>query len=159
MDNSHEQPLPPGVGAWPPPPSIHPAKFQPNPQPYATPYGATPNNGSNHNAASYSAAAEPTMPFPNMDAGGAQSNQTAHEVSNHNDSAADIESAVQEAVLREQDIETQQVIQNQRQAKATIEPTQYGEDLLSNRRNPNALKVHSLLVFSFCGFFSFIYFS
>lgn len=144
MDNSHEQPLPPGVGAWPPPPSIHPAKFQPNPQPYATPYGATPNNGSNHNAASYSAAAQPTMPFPNMDAGGAQSNQTAHEVSNHNDSAADIESAVQEAVLREQDIETQQVIQNQRQAKATIEPTQYGEDLLSNRRNPNALKEHLL---------------
>uniref|UniRef100_A0A0E0JSS1 Polyglutamine-binding protein 1 n=1 Tax=Oryza punctata TaxID=4537 RepID=A0A0E0JSS1_ORYPU len=31
-----------------------------------------------------------------------------------------------------------------RQAKATIEPTQYGEDLLSNRRNPNALKEHLL---------------
>uniref|UniRef100_A0A453GAJ0 Polyglutamine-binding protein 1 n=1 Tax=Aegilops tauschii subsp. strangulata TaxID=200361 RepID=A0A453GAJ0_AEGTS len=42
------------------------------------------------------------------------------------------------------DIEMQQVIQNQRQAKSTNDPTEYGEDILSSRRDPNALKEHLL---------------
>ncbi|XP_062207873.1 uncharacterized protein LOC133909453 [Phragmites australis] len=63
---------------------------------------------------------------------------------NGNGSTANIEAAVQEAVLHTQDIETQQVIQNQRQAKATSEPTEYGEDLISSRRDPSALKEHLL---------------
>ncbi|XP_006645225.1 uncharacterized protein LOC102701398 isoform X2 [Oryza brachyantha] len=143
MDNPHEQPLPPGVGAWPPPPSVHPAQFHPSPQPYATPCDTGPDNGNNHNKASYSGA-HPNLPFHNMDTGSALSNQTGHDVSDHNGSSANIESTVQEAVLREQDIETQQVIQNQRQANATSEPAQYGEDILSSRRDPNALKEHLL---------------
>uniref|UniRef100_A0A0D9V9I0 Polyglutamine-binding protein 1 n=1 Tax=Leersia perrieri TaxID=77586 RepID=A0A0D9V9I0_9ORYZ len=142
MDNSHGQPLPPGVGTWPLPSSIHPAQYQPNPQPYATPYDTRPDNGSNHTVASYSAA-QPNMPFHNMDTGSAQSNQ-AHDVSDHDGSAANIESAVQEAVLHQQDIETQQVIQNQRQANATSDPTRYGDDIVSSRRDPNALKEHLL---------------
>ncbi|KAK3162831.1 hypothetical protein QOZ80_1BG0094350 [Eleusine coracana subsp. coracana] len=63
---------------------------------------------------------------------------------NGNGSTTDIESAVQEAVLHAQDIETQQVIQSQRQAKTTNESAEYGEDLLSSRRDPNALKEHLL---------------
>nr|CAB3475223.1 unnamed protein product [Digitaria exilis] len=63
---------------------------------------------------------------------------------NNSDSAANIESAVQEAVLHAQELETQQVIQNQRHANTTSEPTKYGEDLLLNHRDPNALKEHLL---------------
>ncbi|KAL5227037.1 hypothetical protein ABZP36_015302 [Zizania latifolia] len=152
MDNSHEQPLPPGVGTWPPPPSVQPAQFQPNPHSYPTPYDIIPNNVNNRSAANFSAA-QPNMPLPpdqimalgsNNDVGSGRSNQAAHEVADHSGSASNIESAVQEAVLHEQDVETQHVIQNQRQAKESSEPTQYGEDILSSRRDPNALKEHLL---------------
>ncbi|KAL6613933.1 hypothetical protein ACP70R_036203 [Stipagrostis hirtigluma subsp. patula] len=110
MDNSQNQPLPPGVGTWPPAPSYHPPPFHAAPHPYPSPPVTRPDNGS----------------------------------VNGNGSAADIESAVQEAVLHAQDIETQQVIQNQRQANQASEPAEYGEDLLSSRRDPNALKEHLL---------------
>ncbi|KAG8054215.1 hypothetical protein GUJ93_ZPchr0001g32524 [Zizania palustris] len=98
-------------------------------------------------AANFSAA-QPNIPLPpgqimaldsNNDVGSGRSNQTAHEIADHSGSASNIESAVQEA-----DVETQHVIQNQRQAKETSEPTQYGEDILSSRRDPNALKEHLL---------------
>lgn len=132
--------------------------FHPSPHPhgYPTPYNTRPNNGSNQNTAGPFYAMQPNMPFvpaqstPGVttDAGNGQSDlnghQTAHEVANHNGTAANLESAVQEAVLHEQDIETQQVIQNQRQAKATNDPAEYGEDILSSRRDPNALKEHLL---------------
>nr|BAK04007.1 predicted protein [Hordeum vulgare subsp. vulgare] len=211
MDNSQSQPLPPGVGAWQPPPSNHPpqlqhppqfqhhpqfqhpSQFQPTPRPHAyptpydtrpnggnnqnganmyyatqpfhpsphphaypTPYGTRPNNGSNQNTAGPFYATQPIMPFapaqstPSVtaEAGNGQpdlkGHQSAHGVANHNGSAANIESAVQEAILHEQDIETQQVIQNQRQAKSTNDPAEYGEDILSTRRDPNALKEHLL---------------
>lgn len=157
MDNSQNQPLPPGVGTWPPPPSNHPSQFQPSPYSYPPPYDTRPNYGNNYNTASVFSAAQPNAPFPpaqsmilgaTTDAGNGQSDlkghQTAHEATNHNGSAVNIESAVQEAVLHEQDIETQQVIQNQRQAKATSDPAEYGVDILSSRRDPNALKEHLL---------------
>ncbi|KAL5221080.1 hypothetical protein ABZP36_025793 [Zizania latifolia] len=152
MDNSHEQPLPPGVGAWPPPPSVHPAQFQPNPHSHPTSHDTIPNNVNHHSAANFSAS-QPNMPFhpgqcmavvTNNDVGSGQSNLRVYEVADHSGSASNIESAVEEAVLHEQDIETQQVIQNQRQAKETSESTQYGEDILSSRRDPNALKEHLL---------------
>lgn len=81
-----------------------------------------------------------TDPLPYPPFGARPDNASA----NSSASAANIESAVQEAVLRAQDIETQQVIQNQRHANTTSEPTAYGEDLLSNRRDPSALKEHLL---------------
>jgi polyglutamine-binding protein 1 len=61
-----------------------------------------------------------------------------------NGNTTDIESAVQEAVLHAQDIETQQIIQSQRQAKMTSESAEYGVDILSSRQDPNALKEHLL---------------
>ncbi|TVU36059.1 hypothetical protein EJB05_17971 [Eragrostis curvula] len=70
--------------------------------------------------------------------------ETRHDSASGDGSTANIESAVQEAVLHAQDIETQQVIQSQRQAKTTNESAEYGEDLLSSRRDPNALKEHLL---------------
>uniref|UniRef100_A0ACD5XF20 Uncharacterized protein n=1 Tax=Avena sativa TaxID=4498 RepID=A0ACD5XF20_AVESA len=221
MDNSQSQPLPPGVGAWRPPPSNQPPgvgawrpppsnqppgvgawrpppsnlppQFQPGPHPHAyptpydtrpnggnnqnaanmfyatqpfhprphphaypTPYNTRPNNGSNQNTAGPFYASQPNMtsaasqstPGVNTATGNVQSDlsghPTAHNVANYNGTAANIESAVQEAVLHEQDIETQQVIQNQRHAKATSEPAEYGDDILSSRRDPNALKEHLL---------------
>ncbi|KAL6839977.1 hypothetical protein ACP4OV_029787 [Aristida adscensionis] len=110
MDNSQNQPLPPGVGTWPPAPSYDPPQFHTSPHPYPPPFVTGPDNGSASNSSS----------------------------------AADTESAVPEAVLHAQDIETQQVIQNQRQANAASEPAEYGEDLLSSRRDPSALKEHLL---------------
>jgi hypothetical protein len=110
MDNSQNQPLPPGVGTWPQAPPNHPPQFHSDPQSYHPPFDTRPDDAS----------------------------------ANGSDSAANIESAVQEAVLHAQDVETQQVIQNQRHANTTSEPTAYGEDLLSNRRDPNALKEHLL---------------
>lgn len=214
MDNSQSQPLPPGVGAWRPPPSNQPpsvgawrpppsnqpsqfqhgpSQFQPGPRPHAfpipydtranignnqnaanifygaqpfhhsphphaypTPYAIRPNNGNNQNTAGPFYATQPNTPSvpaqstPGLatEAGNSQSDlnghQTTHQVPNHNGTAANIESAVQEAVLHEQDIETQQVIQNQRHAKATSDSAEYGEDILSSRRDPNALKEHLL---------------
>lgn len=80
MDNSQSQPLPPGVGAWcpppsnqspgvgawRPPPSNQPSQFQPGPRPHAypTPYDTRPNIGNNQNAASIFYGAQPFRPSP-----------------------------------------------------------------------------------------------
>lgn len=55
--------------------------------------------------------------------------------------ANDIESAAQDVVLREQEIATQQIIQNQRTATGPVEDD---KDILSVRYDPNALKEHLL---------------
>lgn len=57
---------------------------------------------------------------------------------------AAIDSAAQEAVLREQEIAAQQIIQNQRQAKDTTGQVDDGKDILAGRHDPNALKEHLL---------------
>ncbi|ONK81708.1 uncharacterized protein A4U43_C01F32070 [Asparagus officinalis] len=58
--------------------------------------------------------------------------------------AVAIDSAAQEAVLREQEIATQQIIQNQRQAKDLTGHIEDGKDILAGRYDPNALKEHLL---------------
>lgn len=58
--------------------------------------------------------------------------------------SSDIESAAQDAVLREQEIETQQVIHHQRLATGKNGNTQDSQDILSGRHDPNALKEHLL---------------
>jgi len=68
MDNSQNQPLPPGVGTWPQAPPNHPPQFHSDPQSYHSPFDTRPDNAS----------------------------------ANGSDSAANIESAVQEAVLHAQ---------------------------------------------------------
>ncbi|XP_072966477.1 uncharacterized protein [Typha angustifolia] len=55
-----------------------------------------------------------------------------------------IESIAEHAVLHEQEIATQQVIQNRRQADGTPAPVDGAKDILSGRYDPNALKEHLL---------------
>ncbi|XP_020597805.1 uncharacterized protein LOC110037489 isoform X2 [Phalaenopsis equestris] len=58
--------------------------------------------------------------------------------------SSDIESAAQVAVFREQEITTQQVINNQRLAKAKNGTLEDDHDILSGRHDPNSLKEHLL---------------
>ncbi|RWR94851.1 WW domain-containing protein [Cinnamomum micranthum f. kanehirae] len=58
----------------------------------------------------------------------------------HGEDAIDIETAAQDAVLREQDIATQQVIQSQREGRGTRTSEEDNKDILSGRYDPNALK-------------------
>ncbi|KAG0459705.1 hypothetical protein HPP92_022833 [Vanilla planifolia] len=55
-----------------------------------------------------------------------------------------IESVVRDAVLREQEITTQQVIQNQRLVKEPKETVEDSQDIFSGRHDPNVLKEHLL---------------
>ncbi|KAL5744982.1 hypothetical protein ACOSP7_026128 [Xanthoceras sorbifolium] len=56
----------------------------------------------------------------------------------------DIEAAARDAVLREQEIATQKIIQGQRDADFAGVPPEDGTDILGGRRDPNALKEHLL---------------
>ncbi|PIA33505.1 hypothetical protein AQUCO_04100144v1 [Aquilegia coerulea] len=56
----------------------------------------------------------------------------------------DVEDAAQDAVLREQEITTQQVIRDQRQAGVATGSLEDGKDIISGRYDPNALKEHLL---------------
>ncbi|CAK7339900.1 unnamed protein product [Dovyalis caffra] len=59
--------------------------------------------------------------------------------------STDIETAAQDAVLREQDMETQRVIQGQRDAGSEGgAPSKDNTDIFAERRDPNALKEHLL---------------
>jgi hypothetical protein len=90
---------------------FHPSQ---HPQAYPAPYNTRPNSGNNQNTAGPFYGTQPNMAFtPSQStpavttaAGNVQSDldghPTAHEVANHNCTAANIESAVQEAVLHEQ---------------------------------------------------------
>ncbi|URD72506.1 WW domain [Musa troglodytarum] len=62
----------------------------------------------------------------------------------YGEGSRNIETAAQQAVLLEQEIVTQQVIQNQRQARGTTEPLEDSKDILSGRYDPNSLKEHLL---------------
>ncbi|CAH8371524.1 unnamed protein product [Eruca vesicaria subsp. sativa] len=58
-------------------------------------------------------------------------------------SSIDIESAASKAVLREQEIETQKIIQGQREAGTSVDGED-NTDILRQRADPNALKEHLL---------------
>ncbi|KAF3556841.1 hypothetical protein F2Q69_00017804 [Brassica cretica] len=58
-------------------------------------------------------------------------------------SSLDIESAASNALLREQEIETQKIIQGQREAGASVDGEE-NTDILRQRADPNALKEHLL---------------
>ncbi|KAF9592349.1 hypothetical protein IFM89_014275 [Coptis chinensis] len=62
----------------------------------------------------------------------------------HGAKEIDIEKAAQDAVLREQEITTQQVIHNQRQVRGATGPSEDGKDILSGRFDSNLLKEHLL---------------
>ncbi|KAL0369279.1 UNVERIFIED_CONTAM: hypothetical protein Scaly_1146800, partial [Sesamum calycinum] len=59
-------------------------------------------------------------------------------------SSNDIEAAAQNAVLHEQEIATQMVIQSQREWNPSTGPSKDGKDILSERHDPNVLKEHLL---------------
>ncbi|KAL0323315.1 UNVERIFIED_CONTAM: Polyglutamine-binding protein 1 [Sesamum angustifolium] len=59
-------------------------------------------------------------------------------------SSNDIEAAAQNAVLHEQEIATQMVIQSQREWNPSTGPCKDGKDILSERHDPNVLKEHLL---------------
>ncbi|CAA3014071.1 Polyglutamine-binding 1 [Olea europaea subsp. europaea] len=56
----------------------------------------------------------------------------------------DIEAAAQNAMLQEQEIATQKIIQSQRESTAASGPPEDSKDILSGRHDPNALKEHLL---------------
>ncbi|GMY19781.1 polyglutamine-binding protein 1, partial [Fagus crenata] len=62
----------------------------------------------------------------------------------HVKNASDVETAAQDAVLREQEIVTQNVIQTQREARGAGGPPKDDTDIFSERHDPNALKEHLL---------------
>ncbi|KAK4581201.1 hypothetical protein RGQ29_024755 [Quercus rubra] len=57
---------------------------------------------------------------------------------------SEVETAAQDAVLREQEIVTQNVIQSQREARGAGGPPKDNTDIFSERHDPNALKEHLL---------------
>lgn len=62
----------------------------------------------------------------------------------HVENSSDFETAAQDAVLREQEVATQNIIQNQREARGAGGPSKDGKDIFSERHDPNALKEHLL---------------
>ncbi|KAF8043715.1 hypothetical protein BT93_A1893 [Corymbia citriodora subsp. variegata] len=58
--------------------------------------------------------------------------------------AQDIETAAQNEVLREQEVATQNVIRNQREANVATQPPDDDADIFTERCDPNAIKEHLL---------------
>ncbi|XP_017248487.1 uncharacterized protein LOC108219513 isoform X2 [Daucus carota subsp. sativus] len=58
--------------------------------------------------------------------------------------SADIENAVQDAVLREQETVVQKVIQGQREWRGVTEPPENQDDIIAKRHDQNAIKEHLL---------------
>ncbi|KAJ8759817.1 hypothetical protein K2173_009918 [Erythroxylum novogranatense] len=66
----------------------------------------------------------------------------------YNYGSCDIESAAENAVLREQEIETQRIIQGQRETEDVGQPHKDGTDVFAERRDHSALKEHLLKITS-----------
>ncbi|KAH9675125.1 polyglutamine tract-binding protein 1 [Citrus sinensis] len=71
-------------------------------------------------------------------------NSSIYNIAGTNASANDIEAAAREAVLREQEIETQKIIQGQREEGVVGASHHDGADIFAKRSDPNALKEHLL---------------
>ncbi|XP_020223980.1 uncharacterized protein LOC109806046 isoform X2 [Cajanus cajan] len=123
MENSRDQPLPPGVPSWP-----NYAHAAPSLQYHFSPN--SPNNFPQGTLSHYGQAP------PN-----AQVDTVSHMPSKH---YGEIDVAAQDAVLREQEIATQNVIRSQREGRTAASPTKDNLDVFSERRDPNALKEHLL---------------
>ncbi|KAI8553763.1 hypothetical protein RHMOL_Rhmol05G0041400 [Rhododendron molle] len=62
----------------------------------------------------------------------------------HLENVRDIEASAQDAVLREQEVATQNIIQSQRHTRGASGPPEDGTDIFSGRHDPNELKEHLL---------------
>ncbi|KHN13752.1 hypothetical protein glysoja_049486 [Glycine soja] len=142
MDNSQDQPLPPGVPSWPnyafATPSA-PYNFQ---QGTLSHYGfssnAKPTEQHEENKSFNSNHVEITA------VDGATVSASNYYGAQLTGSRDDIVVAAQDAVLREQEIAMQNVIRSQREGRTVDSPTKDNLDLFSERRDPNALKEHLL---------------
>lgn len=155
MANNYDQPLPPGVQSLPisspqlvslnPPAQHHPQPFQNNGNFYQHAYYA--ENNSYHNQSPNMAHAPPSGNFhPQY-----SSSQQDHVLKDQQQMRAqteigcsDIETVAQDAVLREQELVTQKVILDQREARAATGLHEERSDIFSGRHDPNAIKEHLL---------------
>ncbi|RDX93065.1 Polyglutamine-binding protein 1, partial [Mucuna pruriens] len=163
MENSQDQPLPPGVPSWPNYAHAAPApqyQFSPN-SPYSFQHGTLSHYGfvtdqaltsetipnvksteqHEENNSSNSNHVENTQ----VDGATVSVSDTASKYygAQLNDSR-DIDVAAQDAVLREQEIAMQNVIRSQREGRTAASPAKDNLDVFSERRDPNALKEHLL---------------
>ncbi|KAK7344912.1 hypothetical protein VNO77_15140 [Canavalia gladiata] len=159
MENSQDQPLPPGVPSWP-----NYAHAAPLPQYQSSPNAPYDNfqQGTFPHSAFVPGQALPSEAPPNAkptqlqeENSGSNSNHVEntevddattnvskyYRVQFNGTHAIDI--AAQDAVLREQEIATQNIIRSQREG-TVASPIKDNLDVFSERRDPNALKEHLL---------------
>ncbi|KAK7355279.1 hypothetical protein VNO80_14532 [Phaseolus coccineus] len=138
MENSQDQPLPPGVPSWP-----NYSHAAPSPQ-----YPFPPNNLQQGTLSHYGFA----VPNSNLAQNTRVDDATvtvSHNTASNNygaqfNGSCDIDVAAQDAVLREQEIAMQNVIRSQREERTDAAPNKDNFDVFSERRDPGALKEHLL---------------
>ncbi|PWA62825.1 WW domain-containing protein [Artemisia annua] len=157
MANNYEQPLPPGVSTPQLVPSNQSAQYPP--QPYQN-YGNAHQQAyyaENNHYQNYPAQVPPSGNFypqytspqpaklnPQQEEIGSRDTHNHSRV--HLGNSNDIETAAQDAVLREQEVEMQKVIVDQREARAASGSHEENSDILSGRHDPNAIKEHLLKI-------------
>ncbi|CAI9291786.1 unnamed protein product [Lactuca saligna] len=172
MANNYEEPLPPGVQCLPnsspqlvssnqsahhPPPSFQ--NFVNGHQQYGHPIhpsnvAHTPPSGNFHpqysspQQALYAPPLSSQFPTPFNATIGSETSQIsgASNGEQHLGNSTDIETAAQDAVLREQDIVMQKVIVDQREARAAGGSHEENSDIFAGRHDPNAIKEHLLKI-------------
>ncbi|KAL8216270.1 hypothetical protein R6Q57_023107 [Mikania cordata] len=159
MANNYDQPLPPGVQCLPNPSlqlvssdqsAQHPHQFQNNVNGHQDAYYA--QNNLYHNYPSNVAHTFPSRSF-HPQYSSPQPVLYAHPVTAQQDHISkgqeetgfhDIETAAQNAVLREQEIVTQKVILDRRETSAATGSHEDNSDIFSGKHDPNAIKEHLL---------------
>ncbi|KAI3689069.1 hypothetical protein L2E82_47017 [Cichorium intybus] len=176
MANNYDQPLPPGVQSLPnsspqfvssnqsaqhPPPSfqnfvnVHQHGYYPENNLYPihpsnmahTPSGNFHPQYSSPQQAMYGPPMSSQSPTPFNAIVGSETSQISG-ASNGKQlgNSTDIETAAQDAVLREQDIVVQKVILDQREARAAGGSHEENSDIFAGRHDPNAIKEHLLKI-------------
>ncbi|KAJ0747519.1 putative WW domain, Thioredoxin-like superfamily [Helianthus annuus] len=161
MANNYDEPLPPGVQLPNSAPQLlssnqsaqpHPQQYQNYSnvhqhnyysenslyQNYPSNVAHTPPSGNFH--PQYSSP-QPTLYAPPINAQQDHVSKAQEEIGCH-----DIETAAQDAVLREQEIVTQKVILDQREARAATGSHEENSDIFAGRHDPNAIKEHLLKI-------------
>ncbi|XP_076898574.1 uncharacterized protein LOC143552184 isoform X1 [Bidens hawaiensis] len=156
MANNYEQPLPPGVECLPQLSSSN-QSAQPPPQHFQnyanvqhhnyysenTHYHNYPSNVA-HTPGNFHpqyTSPQPAQYAPPITAQQDHASNAQQETGYH-----DIETSAQDAVLREQDIATQKVILDQREARAAAGSHEQNSDIFAGRHDPNAIKEHLLKI-------------
>lgn len=157
MANNYEQPLPPGVQHL---PNSSPQLVSSNqsvqhpPQPFQnyadvhqhTYYGQNNfyHNGAHIPSGNFHPQPQHAHSVPPLNAQHHASNEEQQVRAQEDVGSRDIETAAQDAVLREQDIAMQKVILDQREARAASGSHEDNSDIFSGKHDPNAIKEHLL---------------